>query len=392
MTDAVLTINAGSSSIKFGVFETTPPQKPVAHGNVERIGSAPHFEGFDETGQKTADKHWEDGAELSHEALLEPILRWAESHLQGKKLVGVGHRIVHGGTLFSSPVRLDPDIIIALERLTPLAPLHQPHNLAPVNTIKTLRPDLPQIACFDTAFHHGMPELATWMPLPARYYVAGVRRYGFHGLSYEFIASRFAQLDPINADRRIIAAHLGNGASACAMFSRKSIGTSMGFTALDGLMMGTRTGALDPGVLLYMMEQEKLTAAKISHLLYHESGLLGVSCESSDMRSLLASSRAESRRAVALFCYRAACEIASLTVAIGGLDALIFTAGVGENAAPIRQEICQALAHLGISLDEAANIRHERVISDKASKVAVWVIPTDEEAMIARHTIRILGC
>ncbi|MGC9270408.1 acetate/propionate family kinase [Acidiphilium sp.] len=388
MADAVLVLNAGSSSIKFALIEKSGAR--VAYGEIERIGEAPHFQGFDHDGAVLVDRHWADGAALSHEDLLGPLLDWAETHLGADRLIGVGHRIVHGGTDFSAPVRLDPTIMAALDRLTPLAPLHQPHNLAAIRAVTALRPDLPQIGCFDTGFHHAMPEVATRLPLPARYHAAGVRRYGFHGLSYEFIAARFAALDPAAAAGRVIAAHIGNGASACAMLGGRSIDTSMGFTALDGLMMGTRTGALDPGVVLYMIEQERRSAAEISHILYSESGLLGVSGLDADMRNLLASTSSDAVLAVDLFCYRAAREIAGLTVALGGVDALIFTAGIGEHAAPVRRMICDKLAHFGIGLDDAANQRHGPIISSRASRVAVWVIPTDEEAMIARHTVEML--
>lgn len=390
MTDAVLTLNAGSSSIKFALFEITGRQSRIAHGAIDRIGEAPHFQGFDHAGKQVANLRWGQGAKLSHEDLLGPLLDWTEAHLEGDRLIGVGHRIVHGGTGFAAPVRLDETIVSALDRLTPLAPLHQPHNLAPIRAIVSLRPDLAQVGCFDTGFHHDMPDIATRLPLPLRYHAAGVRRYGFHGLSYEFITGRFAELDPVRAAGRVIAAHIGNGASACAMLGGKSLETSMGFTALDGLMMGTRTGALDPGAVLYMAEHEKLTPDAISHILYSESGLLGVSGEASDMRTLLASDRAEARLAVDLFCHRAAREIVALTVALGGLDALIFTAGIGEHAAAVRRAICRKLAHFGIDLDDAANDRDGPVISNQASHVAVWVIPTDEEVMIARHTIGLL--
>lgn len=388
MADAVLVLNAGSSSIKFAIVETGGAR--IAHGQIEQIGEAPHFQGFDHDGKRLVDRHWPDGATLSHEDLLTPLLDWAEAHLEDDRLIGVGHRIVHGGTDFVAPVRLDARTLAALDRLTPLAPLHQPHNLAAVRAITAIRPNLPQIGCFDTGFHHTMPPVATRLPLPARYHAAGVRRYGFHGLSYEFIAGRFAALDPARAAGRVIAAHIGNGASACAMHNGRSVDTSMGFTALDGLMMGTRTGALDPGVVLYMAQHETLAPDAISHILYSESGLLGVSGASSDMRVLLASDQPDARLAVDLFCHRAAREIAGLTVALGGLDALIFTAGIGEHAAPVRRLICDKLGHLGITLDPSANDRAGPIISAPHAKLAVWVIPTDEEAMIARHTIALL--
>ena len=387
MPGAILALNAGSSSIKFALFEARGER--IAHGTIEDIGEAPHFRGYDQQGHLAAERRWREG--LSHEDLLSPLLDWVESHHDGEPLTAVGHRIVHGGTEFAAPVRIDDEVLAALERLTPLAPLHQPHNLTPIRAMAKLRPGLPQVACFDTAFHHRMPELASALPLPARYARAGVRRYGFHGLSYEYIARRFAELDRARAAGRVIAAHLGNGASACAMRDGRSLDTSMGFTALDGLMMGTRCGAIDPGAVLHMMQQEGLDGETISDILYHRSGLLGVSGESGDMRVLLESRTEAAHFAVSLFAYRAAREIAALTIPLGGLDALIFTAGIGEKAAPVRAAICAHLPHLGITLDDAANRRHDPVISAAASKAAVRVIPTDEEAMIADHVRAVMG-
>lgn len=391
MDSVVLVLNAGSSSIKFAIFGTGDGLPRRAHGAIERIGDSPHFQGFDANGRLVTEKHWDDGAKMTHEDLLAPLLDWTESHLGHERLVGVGHRIVHGGRDFTAPVRLDDATVAALNRFTPLAPLHQPHNLAAVRAVARLRAGLPQVGCFDTGFHRTMPDIATRLPLPARYHEAGVRRYGFHGLSYEYIARAFAKIDSLRANGRVIAAHLGNGASACAMLEGRSIETSMGFTALDGLMMGTRPGTMDPGVVLYMVEQEKLEAAAISHCLYSESGLLGVSGEAADMRTLLTSERPEAKLAVDLFCHRAAREIAALTVGLGGLDTLIFTAGIGEHAAPVRRMICEKLGHLGIALDTVANDRHDAVISSEESRTAVRVIATNEEGMIARHTIDLLG-
>ena len=389
MADTILCLNAGSSSIKFALFEEG--QARVAHGLIEGIGEAPHFRGFDREGRPAGERQWETGAGLSHEELLGMVLDWAEAHRGGDTLIAAAHRVVHGGTGFPAPVKVDVEVLEALEALTPLAPLHQPRNLAPIRTLMKMRPELPQVACFDTSFHHAMPELAARLPLPRRYAEAGVRRYGFHGLSYEYIARRLAELDPDRAGGRVIAAHLGNGASACAMRGGKSVDTSMGFTALDGLMMGTRCGTLDPGVVLYMMQEEHLDADAIEHILYHESGLLGVSGVSADMRALLASESDAARLAVALFAYRAAREIAALTVSTGGLDTLIFTAGIGEHAARARALICARLAHFGLTLDEAANGRHDPVISAPESNVRVRVIPTDEEAMMAQHARSVLA-
>lgn len=391
MTDAILVLNAGSSSIKFALIEVSDEGRQVAHGKIEDIGEAPHFTGYDQTGARATERRWQQGEAMSHEALLSPLLDWIGQHRAGDSLVAAGHRVVHGGTEFVAPVLIDDDTMAALDRLTPLAPLHQKHNLTPIRAIMKLRPELPQVACFDTGFHHAMPEHAKSLALPARYAGAGVRRYGFHGLSYEFIARRLAALAPEAAAGRVIAAHIGNGASACAMQGGQSLDTSMGFTALDGLMMGTRCGTLDPGVILYMMQQEGLDAKAIEQCLYTESGLLGVSGISADMSVLLESEAEAARAAVALFAWRAAREIAALTVSLGGLDTLVFTAGIGEHAAPVRAAIGAHLAYLGVAIDDTANRNHAAVISTAGAAVTVRVIPTDEEAMIAEHTRNLIA-
>jgi acetate kinase len=300
-------------------------------------------------------------------------------------LAALGHRVVHGGMRHSEPARVTPELLTELEELVPLAPLHEPHNLAPIRTAMRLNPELPQIACFDTAFHRTAPELEQAFALPYTLYEEGIRRYGFHGLSYEYIASVLPETAPEIADGRVVVAHLGNGCSACAMQARRSVATTMGFTALDGIPMGTRCGVLDPGVVLHLMQQKGMTAETLVDLLYRRSGMLGVSGVSSDFRELLASDKPRARFAIDLFCYNAARHIGSLAAALGGLDGLVFTGGVGENAAAIREQICRASAWLGLELDTLANNRHQNKISTASSRVAAYVIKTDENLMIARH-------
>jgi acetate kinase len=297
---------------------------------------------------------------------------------------------VHGGEEFDAPVRIDAAVLARLERLVPLAPLHQPHNLAPMRVIAERTPTLPQVACFDTAFHRTQEPVARAFGLPPEITGRGVRRYGFHGLSYEYIAAAFPRYDAAAARGRVVAAHLGNGASMCAMQAGRSMASTMGFTALDGLLMGTRAGSLDPGVVLYLLDELKMDARAIEKLLYHESGLLGVSGVSSDMRTLLSRDDPKSAFAIALFCYRARRELGSLAAALGGIDAIVFTGGIGEHAAPIRERICRDAAWLGVTLDERANAAGGPRISTEGSRVSTWVIATDEESMIARHTLAAL--
>ena len=386
----LLTLNAGSSSLKASLFEIDGGQPRLAlKAEVEGIGGHPCFTARDPSGRIVDKRTWA-GAEPSFEALLDSVIAWAESHLGTAALGAVGHRVVHGGRDHVRPERVTPDVLTALDRLSPLAPLHQPHNLAPIRAIAAARPTLPQVACFDTAFHATLPPVATWYALPRAYGKAGVRRYGFHGLSYEFIARRLAEVAPELAAGRVIAAHLGAGASLCALRGGRSVDTTMGFTALDGLVMGTRCGSIDPGVILYMQREGGLTADEVEALLYRRSGLLGVSGLTDDMRELLGSEQPHAREAVELFVYRAAREAAGLVSALGGLDGLVFTAGVGEHSPEIRSRVCQRLSWLGIVLDKAANSAGADVISDPASRIAVRIIPTDEELTIARHTLETL--
>ncbi len=306
-------------------------------------------------------------------------------------LVAVGHRVGHGGLDYAAPVRLTAEIVDRLAELIPLAPLHQPHNLAPIRTLLAKRPELPQVACFDTAFHRSQSEVAQAFALPPEITQRGVRRYGFHGLSYEYIASILPQYDARAATGRTVVCHLGNGASMCGLHGSKSVATTMGFTALDGLPMGTRCGNLDPGVVLYLMDELRMDAQAVEKLLYQQSGLLGVSGVSSDMRAVLASGEPRAKFAVELFTYRVGRELGSLTAALGGLDALVFTAGIGEHAPAIRERVCQAAAWLGVELDPVANSEGRTRISTDNSLIPVWIIPTNEELMIARHVQHLLG-
>jgi acetate kinase len=398
MSDVILAINAGSSSIKFSLFVTTgrvDALSLVYQGEVEGLGSEPRFLVSDSTGQRLVDEQLTAKAAttLSHEEALGVLLEWVDHHEKGLTLIGVGHRVVHGGTLFLAPVLVDSVVINQLEQLVPLAPLHQPHNLAAMRSIARMKPDVPQVACFDTAFHCTQPPVARAFALPRDVTDLGtlsggevIKRYGFHGLSYEYIASVLPNYAGAIADGRVVVAHLGNGASMCAMQGRKSRATTMGFTALDGLPMGTRCGAIDPGVLLYLVSEQHMDMPAVTDLLYHRSGLLGVPGLSSDMRELLASDAPSAVEAIDLFVYRIGRELGSLAAALGGLDVLVFTAGIGEHADRIRARVCQDAQWLGVQLDNEANRAGGPKISTDNSGVSVWVIPTDEDMMIARHT------
>jgi acetate kinase len=393
MADAVLTVNAGSSSLKFSVYRVTEDDRPAlsASGQIEGIGTSPRFtvEGAD--GQVLVDQRWPDERALDHERSFRVVGGWLRDHLgERTSLLGVGHRVVHGGVDYAAPVHVDPAVLANLEALCPLAPLHQPHNLAGIRAVAAVQPDLPQVACFDTAFHRGHPELADWFALPRRYYDEGIRRYGFHGLSYEYIASVLPEVAPDLAAGRVVVAHLGSGASMCAIGAGRSIDSTMGFTALDGLPMGTRCGALDPGVVLHLMRAYGMDADAIERMLYHECGLKGVSGISNDMRTLLASDDPRARHAIELFVWRIARELGALAAVLAGLDGLVFTAGIGERSPEIRERVCTSAAWLGIELDQAANARGGPRISADVSRVAVYAIPTDEEQMIARHTLAVL--
>jgi acetate kinase len=390
MASDILTLNAGSSSLKFSLWHsgTGTDLRELFRGEIEKIGIAPHLSARGPGGETVIDRGFGDGgAKLTHEDLLRELFAWFSRQRQDE-LKAIGHRIVHGGATFTAPVRINDAVLEKLSELEPLAPLHQPHNLSGIRTCAALQPHVPQVACFDTAFHQAMDPLARRLGLPRAYDEEGVRRYGFHGLSYEFIAQRLRAIDGGIARGRVIVAHLGNGASLCAMRDGRSVDTTMGFTALDGLLMGTRPGTLDPGAVTYLMRAHAMSAAEIEDLLYHRSGLVGVSGISSDMRTLLDSGDPRAREAVDLFVFRAAREIGALVASLGGLDGLVFTAGIGEHASAIRSHLCARCAWLGVMLDERANSAGKIRITTEGSRVRVYVIPTDEERMIAEHTVR----
>jgi len=391
MSDAILVLNAGSSSIKFSLYRVDE-RRLVLHagGQLEGLYTAAHFKAVDANGAVIGETFWTDGEVLGHEGAMDYLSGFLLTHSGGHRLVGVGHRVVHGGLLYAAPARLDAAVVSDLEQFIPLAPLHQPHNLAPIKLLLAQQPDLPQVACFDTAFHRAQPELAQMFALPVELHEAGVRRYGFHGLSYEYIASRLPSVDPQAAAGRTVVLHLGNGASMCALLAGRSVASTMGFTAVDGLPMGTRCGALDPGVILYLMDQRGMDVRSIEKLIYGQSGLLGVSGVSSDMRTLLASDDPRVRLAVDLYVYRIGRELGSLAAALGGLDAMVFTGGIGEHAAPIRERVCALAGWLGVVLDQDANDAGASRISAPGSQVSVSTIPTNEELMIARHTLNLL--
>ena len=400
MTQRLLVINSGSSSVKFAAYDAVEPGSSlarIANGRIEGIGNAPRLQVWGQDGAVLQDRAISVSADpdLSpHEEAFKQLFDWLGQHTAGHTLGAVGHRVVHGGERFARPVLITPDILSQLDTYTPLAPLHQPHNLSAIRAIAGLLPDLPQIACFDTEFHTTQPWVAQACALPRHITQAGVKRYGFHGVSYEYIASVLPDfLGTAAANGRVVVAHLGNGASLCAMQDRRSMASTMGFTALDGLMMGTRCGSLDPGVVMYLMSALGMNIQAVEKLLYEQSGLLGVSGISGDMRTVEASQTLEARQAIDLYVYRVAQQLGSLAASLGGLDALVFTAGIGENSASLRQRVCQDAAWLGVALDVDANeapASGARCISAAGSRVAVWVIPTNEELMIARHTQAVL--
>jgi acetate kinase len=392
MAEAILVLNAGSSSIKFSLFAARGSDLELdCRGQIEGITTSPHFIAKDAAGAILGERSWGEGVNLGHDGALEHLSSFLRGELKDLPLAGVGHRVVHGGLEFAEPVRVDNGVLAALRKFIPLAPLHQPHNLTPIRLLLERMPDVPQVACFDTAFHRSNPEIAQWFALPAELHDAGVRRYGFHGLSYEYIASVLPRVDAAAAAGRTVVLHLGNGASMCALDAGRSVASTMGFTAVDGLPMGTRCGALDPGVILYLMSERKMSAGAIEKLIYNQSGLLGVSGISSDMRTLLASGEPRARLAVDLYLYRIRRELGSLAAALGGLDAIVFTAGIGENSAAIRERVCRDAAWLGVDLDVAANAAGGPRIGTPQSRISAWVIPTNEELMIAQHTRRLLG-
>jgi acetate kinase len=391
MNHYLLVINAGSSSIKFAIYQQDASSTHLsenAAGQIEGIGSQPVFTVNRTDGAVLVDRTLSVDETRDHTDAINTILSWLWAYLAEGTLLAVGHRVVHGGQRYSAPVLVDAAVLADLESLIPLAPLHQPQNLKAIRALLETMPWLPQVACFDTAFHRTQPEVAQCFAIPRRFADEGVRHYGFHGLSYEYIASVLPALEPSLADARIIVAHLGSGASLCALHKGRSIATTMGFSPLDGLVMGTRCGAIDPGVLLYLMDRHAMDARALEHLLYYQSGLLGVSGISSDMRTLLESDDPRAQEAVELFVYRAGREIGSLAAASGGLDALVFTGGIGEHSGLIRAQVCRQAAWLGLELDEAANAATATRISTLDSKLSAWIVPTDENRMIAHHTLR----
>jgi acetate kinase len=392
MDDYALILNAGSSSLKFCVVRRPEATgwRLECRGQIEGIGSSPHFKAKDCDGGTLADQKLDTAATDGRKAL-NALAEWLRSRYGGARVLGVGHRVVHGGPRFAEPVVVNPDVLAELHRLIPLAPLHQPYNLAAIEAVTEHLPEVRQVACFDTSFHRGQPEVAELVALPREICKNGLQRYGFHGLSYEYIASVLPEVAPEIANGRVIVAHLGSGASLCAMKAGKSVDSTLGFTALDGLCMGTRPGATDPGVILYLFQNLGLTPKDVETILYKKSGLLGISGISNDMRDLMTSEDRSARLAVDYFVYQTSKQIGALAAVLGGIDGLVFTAGIGENSADIRQRICQSSAWLGIELDEGTNAQRGPRISTPESKVSAWVIPTNEELMIARHTGRLLG-
>ena len=392
MPNAIAVLNAGSSSLKFSVFaQSDGDLELIARGQAEGLYTAPRFVAKDGAGKVLGEKSWGDGARLGHDGALDHLVTFLRTEFSEHRLVGVGHRVVHGGTEYTRPVRVDAKVLAALEKYIPLAPLHQPHNLAPIRALLERSPTMPQVACFDTSFHSGAPPVSQAFALPRAITDRGVRRYGFHGLSYEYIADVLPQFDERAARGRTVVLHLGNGASMCAIAAGRSIASTMGFTAADGLPMGTRCGNLDPGVVLYLMDELKMDARAIEKVIYQQSGLLGMSGISSDMRTLEASPASEAKAAIDVFIYRIGRELGSLAAALGGLDAIVFTAGIGENSRSLRERVCRDAAWLGVELDAAANERNGPRISTPGSRVSAWVIPTNEELMIARHTRRVFA-
>lgn len=391
MSDAIVVLNAGSSSLKFSLFTAQGERLEAGlRGQIESLYTAPRFIAKSASGKVESEKSWPEGERLGHSGALDHLVAFLREALSGDRLVGVGHRVVHGGLAYAGPVRVDASVLAALEQFVPLAPLHQPHNLAPIRLLLERAPELAQIACFDTSFHRSNPDIAQRFALPAELHDAGVRRYGFHGLSYEYIASALPEHDAKAAAGRTVVLHLGNGASMCALESGRSVASTMGFTAVDGLPMGTRSGAMDPGVILYLMDQRGMDARAIEKLIYNQSGLLGVSGISSDMRTLLASDDHRAKLAIDLYVYRIRRELGSLTAALGGLDAIVFTAGVGENSPAIRERVLREAGWLGVKINTRANSKGGPRISAARSRISAWVLPTNEELMIARHTRRLL--
>jgi acetate kinase len=389
MAECIAVVNAGSSSVKFAFYDSEGDQPLMLKGQVEQIGVAPALTASDGTGNELAQQSW-PAEGFGHHQAMGAILQLARELLPGSSVKGVGHRVVHGGTRFAAPVEVTAEIIKELEELAPLAPLHQPHNLGPIKSIAENAPHIRQVASFDTAFHQTQPHLSQAFALPRELTDSGIRRYGFHGLSYDFVSGRLREIAPDLADKRIVIAHLGNGASICAIHQGRSVATTMGFTAVEGLVMGTRCGSIDPGVLIYLMDEHGMDARALENLVYKKSGLLGVSGISSDMRTLRASDDPRAREAIDLFIYRIVREIGSLAAALGGLEGLVFTGGIGQRDAKTRREVAAGCEWLGAKLDEDKNAGGDGRIDAASSRLPIWVIPTDEERVIARQTAALL--
>jgi acetate kinase len=392
MTDTILVLNSGSSSIKFQLFAVSVHERLERRmkGLIEGIGRCARFTARGVSGESLADETWPAADVGTVPAALAKLVAFLREQIGGHLPRAIGHRVVHGGPTYTSPIIVTGAVLDQLQQLAPLAPLHQPNNLAPIQAILDRLPGLPQVACFDTAFHRGHPELADRFAIPEQLYAAGVRRYGFHGLSYEYIAGRLREVAPEIADGRVVVAHLGNGASMCAIASGRSVESTMGFTALDGLPMGTRPGQLDAGVVLYLMREKGMSAKEIEHFLYHECGLKGLSGISNDMRELLTNSTSSAKLAVDYFVYKIVLFTGMLAAAMGGIDGFVFTAGIGENAPTIREAVARRLSWLGLELDPSANAGGGPRISRQGASVACYVVPTDEELMIASHTLDVL--
>ncbi|MEQ1739070.1 MAG: acetate/propionate family kinase [Methyloglobulus sp.] len=391
MNKFLVVINAGSSSIKFAIYRLDSSSKLIvdANGQIDGIGNQPNFTVTNQQGVVLVDNMLPSNEVADHKATISIIYAWLLEYIAEGELLAVGHRVVHGGQHYAEPVLIDTKVLSDLEKLIPLAPLHQPHNLAAIRALQEIMPTLPQVACFDTAFHCTQSEVTKRFALPRHFFDEGIRRYGFHGLSYEYITSVLPTLDPALERARIIVAHLGNGASLCAIHKGRSVATTMGFSPLDGLVMGTRCGTIDPAVLLYLMDHYGMDARALEHLLYYESGLLGISGISNDMRTLVASDDPYAKEAIELFVYRIGREIGSLVAALGGLDALIFTGGIGEHSNEIRANICQQSMWLGIKLNKQANENSSKLISTPHSTISTWVIRTDENLIIAKHLLNL---
>ncbi len=389
MTKCIAVINAGSSSVKFAVYGATSEAPISLRGQIDGIGVAPRLKIADAQGNVIGSDAW-PAKGFDHATAVREIIARVRALIPETVIVGIGHRVVHGGIHYDRPIRVTPNVLVDLSKLEPLAPLHQPHNLAPIRAVMNAAPEMPQVACFDTAFHCAQSGLAQAFALPRRFAAEGVRRYGFHGLSYEYLVGRLRELSPELAEARVVIGHLGNGASLCAVKNGRSVASTMGFTAVDGLMMGTRCGALDPGVILYMIREHGMDVAAIEDVIYRQSGLLGVSGISSDMRALRASAEPAAREAIALFVYRIVRELGSLAAALGGIDVLVFSGGIGEHDSRTRAEVVEGSRWLGAVVDPERNARGENRISADDSAVSIWAIPTDEERLIARRTLELV--